>query len=1161
MCAGNTFNKCLRAVRVVPSHHYYFGSMSVSCEELVSWLRSRPDYQRYAAKFESEEIGGKALLELSESELKELGLTTGARKTIKNDFRKFFRIEEQSRQEQFALFHQNDPAAPTTSSSLGNKIPLSQCTPTMICGIYGRPPVQTLNLLDITFSEGRERRKVIAFSSASDLEANGIYVVNFEEKPFEEKSHSEPTEQRPVPILKADISRALHLCLNFAKLSKIEGDGEQKPLPTILGVDHTLSFHNFAEVVASSTQCPVQYGIAFTSKITVSANSKLAQDKEIFVVFRSTTTFEDMKTDLSAWPAFFGDYPGKCHAGFLALASHVPLDKFANYVHDGYRIVFCGHSLGGAVAHLVALRLLIHSAIAGTAQHLVVSIAFGSPYSVDAEAAKLIEKKYPQNFLSIVREKDPIPTALDFTALLQSDIVKHIETGVEMGAKAVASSATVEFAKTIWGWLKSASSASTNYSPFGRYWILRENSVDETSTAAKTLSRLRGRKANFADITQHPLLSYVMTVKPLCEVKFATSVQVVDEAATMPSGSVGLNNSIPRSVVQCVKFNPTITAGTCVFSPASSMQRQYSVQITLEGSNLDFLLPETLSLSDAFPLQSRPKVLLSLPSQLQLSVVVKQVGANASFSEAKVTVDVNLQMAGHFASVSYAPKFVGAPAVTQAQLAVDGTKPELLVRALQIGFHQLAHAERRANHTTLELLTKERAPLLCTLFELENLLLKTTAFRNLIEEHWKAPDQNSAAESVHLLYGRGFEIATEVIAKLAGPLQVIYERTWSESIGAVALRVAAAAGVVAAVAVTGGSALVYYGMIAAPAWAATMTTTAAAGFAAAGAASAVAFEAARKQLEESGAIIQKNYQAVLQLLLDAIPMPPECTETGLRSSELPSEAGGVYRLEEAIAKKVGLLGWEQGKILGWQDMYSSKGVFPPSSLNVDKAEPSSRKLVVTRIGACVLMHQIRHSLKNAGMVGLTGPQSVGKSTLRQKFLHSCGLSTSEKDIGLWNHTTSPLFFPLIDTRVSLVDFPGMTATDVDVRTIVQKCGQMLSLVLYLTKFSGDCDSVDQESIRLLRTHARVLVCINQCARWKKELQSAEKSAAKTRKNYADATGLPDSEDYIMLTDMTDHDAELEALGVRDFTTLRARVSKILRELDLPELPNAIYPRL
>ena len=82
-------------------------------------------------------------------------------------------------------------------------------------------------------------------------------------------------------------------------------------------------------------------------------------EEAIFVAFRGTDSLVDMADNLTITksPSRHG---GKVHEGFLKrseafLGPNIKLDVLRR-LYPGRRIIVCGHSQGGAVAHMVLLR-------------------------------------------------------------------------------------------------------------------------------------------------------------------------------------------------------------------------------------------------------------------------------------------------------------------------------------------------------------------------------------------------------------------------------------------------------------------------------------------------------------------------------------------------------------------------------------------------------------------------------------------------------------------------------------------------------------------------------------------------------------------------------------------------------------------------------------
>ncbi|CBH16849.1 class 3 lipase, putative [Trypanosoma brucei gambiense DAL972] len=104
----------------------------------------------------------------------------------------------------------------------------------------------------------------------------------------------------------------------------------------------------------------------------------------------------------------------RVHAGFIREAENlVPqMEEFVGEaIHRGYRLVFSGHSLGGAVATLVALQLLqTHPDLA---RDRVRCFTFGAPLVGDRQLTELVQRfGLTPNFHHIVHQLDIVPRLL-----------------------------------------------------------------------------------------------------------------------------------------------------------------------------------------------------------------------------------------------------------------------------------------------------------------------------------------------------------------------------------------------------------------------------------------------------------------------------------------------------------------------------------------------------------------------------------------------------------------------------------------------------------------------------------------------------------------------------------------------------------------------------
>ncbi|XP_078586026.1 uncharacterized protein LOC144867860, partial [Branchiostoma floridae x Branchiostoma japonicum] len=177
-----------------------------------------------------------------------------------------------------------------------------------------------------------------------------------------------------------DIQRAMMCC------QAIYQDGPEKVVQ-FLNKPENLCLHNFLEVCVSR-HGRLTYMLAETD------------DKdELFIAFRGTQSYEDILSDLSIWQGSGTEgestMGGKCHAGFLKLASCFPVDPILRkyvYGDNCARIVVCGHSMGGAVAHIVTLTLLADLKRCARDTEKVLSIAIGAPFFGDVEMRNYAEK-------------------------------------------------------------------------------------------------------------------------------------------------------------------------------------------------------------------------------------------------------------------------------------------------------------------------------------------------------------------------------------------------------------------------------------------------------------------------------------------------------------------------------------------------------------------------------------------------------------------------------------------------------------------------------------------------------------------------------------------------------------------------------------------------
>ncbi|BBN18814.1 hypothetical protein MPTK1_8g05720 [Marchantia polymorpha subsp. ruderalis] len=138
----------------------------------------------------------------------------------------------------------------------------------------------------------------------------------------------------------------------------------------------------------------------------------------LIVACRGTTDVYDALTDLNFIHRTMSLAVGSAHAGFLDRAKTIPLEYFRRLLVRNERIVLTGHSLGGAVASLLALRLL--EATGKWCHEQVQCYTFGCPFFADNELARYINKRYRHHFVHIVSRNDIVPKLMPLAYTLYS---------------------------------------------------------------------------------------------------------------------------------------------------------------------------------------------------------------------------------------------------------------------------------------------------------------------------------------------------------------------------------------------------------------------------------------------------------------------------------------------------------------------------------------------------------------------------------------------------------------------------------------------------------------------------------------------------------------------------------------------------------------------
>ncbi|KAL2613186.1 hypothetical protein R1flu_024878 [Riccia fluitans] len=140
----------------------------------------------------------------------------------------------------------------------------------------------------------------------------------------------------------------------------------------------------------------------------------------VIVACRGTSGFRDVLQDLKYIQSRLSFARGTAHWGFAERAESVPIDFFLKLLDAGEELIFTGHSMGGAVASLLTLRVLESELNRkGMFEEQVRCITFGTPLFASSRLAEMINEKYEDIFIHIVSRRDVVPKILPWVSTLQ----------------------------------------------------------------------------------------------------------------------------------------------------------------------------------------------------------------------------------------------------------------------------------------------------------------------------------------------------------------------------------------------------------------------------------------------------------------------------------------------------------------------------------------------------------------------------------------------------------------------------------------------------------------------------------------------------------------------------------------------------------------------
>ncbi|CAH1229835.1 Hypp252 [Branchiostoma lanceolatum] len=1034
---------------------------------------------------------------------------------------------------------------------------LKHATPSKLVVVFGLTDAPQLltrtDTQDVVFAEGS------AEDPYSDLEQGAEY--EFSAVKSGTTSEGVPTS-KPKNLRLADIQRALVCCQAvYEKTPEAVQDYLKKDMES----------HNF---VTASVSCHgrVSYMVAETD------------NNEVFIAFRGTSSFQDVMDDCSIWRQLASGGPdgrqtamgGRCHAGFRKLASTIPVDPFLKKYH-AHRIVLCGHSLGGAVSHIVALNMLVELKRRGLPIDKIQSIAFGAPFFGDEGLRSYVEKQNLSDcLLTVVNQKDPVPrilrlaeavqTAVTTTSAKVKKFVKEVKPLLTPVLKIVSSSgvggpvvmAAAATVGTVLDQLPAAmdeldelirqhdvtlQELNSIYRPVGWYMFItcREAPGSFRTTWEVGYMREEGQINRFISDTGQLTREKIHEHKAVCYATAFYNVTTRKEYDTVLTQPVVCNVVdslapeiwISRNVSMETAFPPR-TNKVSLVSIASQKGDKDSgkLLVTIDGENLDFFVPLESPFTGV-PYDKKKRVSVNFQSSRQ--VVLECYLTDGAFDPfPTITVRTHFQEIQHQTTKDEVKEVKGC---TLGQLAVGRLKPELLIKSTQrclATVMMMPESNRRKEFAKNAMISY---------------LDKLDKSRRAVRNGKKTPELiDMVADALtggleELQDRRLLPVVGEIVAEVGDHLKMTYPMRLKDWVLGTLLGLTAVAGV----AVTGGAGAAYIG---------TMAISLTGGEAIAGAAAGVIAAGAgivgNIKLQKYFTDVERNYKGVLKTLIEELPSVQDVNEeNSIRDKALDDD---VYSLESALMTKYEMLGCLDKDF----DYIAKSHPFESTwGKKLGTATKESQQEAVRRCQMTCDLFRIRQLLMKTCFVGLIGPQDAGKTTLIKTLW---GLE-EVKDIGFQEHTKTAVLYKARGTeRMVIVDFPGTTTVDTQVAKLVNHCGGLASFFILVMPFTGDPSKINIDQLNKVKNFGcSFMICINQCGRFPDAFKTKE-NTDKFRADFSEVLDVTPSD--IFFTDFVACTPEMRAVGLVGVDDVRLWIKDWLVKYDVfekdePELSRAV----
>eukprot|EP01035_Chromulina_nebulosa_P023548 gene23548-30535_t len=218
------------------------------------------------------------------------------------------------------------------------------------------------------------------------------------------------------------------------------------------------------------------------------------RDDVVYLAIRGSSNSSDWKMNFSAWTTV--ESIGIVHHGWYSRSAHIPTAYLLHVLEkENKKVVICGHSLGGAVATIVTVRLLQQLVFKAQMTELakcITCVTFAAPLVMTGLAAENIHSVHNDRFIHFIHPRDVVPKILTLCSNIVQNSKLSTNDSTEKAMQVMISlgdavNKSLRISHVAWEALKlfAVSSVFKNlattiiqdlwgYQPFGKYFVVGE---------------------------------------------------------------------------------------------------------------------------------------------------------------------------------------------------------------------------------------------------------------------------------------------------------------------------------------------------------------------------------------------------------------------------------------------------------------------------------------------------------------------------------------------------------------------------------------------------------------------------------------------------------------------------------------------------------------